>query len=54
MEDFNIPQDEDYQDAAKDLFGADLGLFGDVDAAGAEDALDIDEAVDTLYEVIYG
>ena len=54
MEEFDIPQDEDYQDAAKSLFGAGQGLFGDVDQAVTEGELDIDEAVSQLYEICYG
>ena len=54
MEEFDIPQDEDYQDAAKSLFGAEQGLFGDVELTATEDELDIDEAVSQLYEICYG
>lgn len=46
-------EDEDYQDAASEMFGEE-DLFDDADETVIDEELDIDEAVDILYEVIYG
>ena len=46
-------EDEDYQDASTEMFGED-DLFDDVDETVVDEELDIDEAVDILYDAIYG
>jgi hypothetical protein len=45
--------DEDYQDAAENLFGVD-SVFDDVEAVIEDDELDVDWAVDRLYNTVYG
>jgi hypothetical protein len=53
MNEFDIPVDEDYADAPEQmLFEEDV--FDDVDAAVVEEEFDIDDAVDILYNAIYG
>jgi len=46
-------QDEDYQDAAEQLFGIDDELFDDAELEVIEQELDVDQAVDQLYNMIY-
>jgi hypothetical protein len=45
--------DEDYQDAAEQLIGAD-DLFDDVEAEAIDEVFDFDLAVEQLYNAVYG
>lgn len=53
MDDFEIPVDEDYQDAAQKLFGEE-DVFDDIEAVVVDEDFDIDAAVELLYTAIYG
>lgn len=52
--DIDVVKDEDYQDAAEQLFGIEQQFFGDTDDVEVEDLFDIDQAVEQLYTEIYG
>jgi hypothetical protein len=45
--------DEDYADAPSEM-AFEEDIFDDVDAVVVEDEFDIDDAVEQLYEAIYG
>jgi hypothetical protein len=45
--------DEDYADAPSEMIFEE-DIFDDVDTAVVEDEFDIDDAVEQLYEAIYG
>jgi hypothetical protein len=53
MDDFEIPVDEDYQDAPEEMIFED-DVFDDIDSVVIEDDFDYEEAVDLLYDAIYG